>query len=330
MKRIAIGAVVALVVAGLVMGGITAIADKPANVIDQSNGFPSGPHFNLNIHGKNWETCQATWDLTDGWGSSVHVPEYGNATIQYVSNKKSSVAELTVHDPCAGFDGGNDVAIVQLPKDPLGYWVGARILGKPNHGAAGNESNIILDPAVVVAACNDTDPANWDFGNYTSCPNDSLLALGLIVGGNLYGAGPEGFVRFDPASTNPKGKPTGKSKGQDITDLFTWSGWVYDASLDVGSLNTTTSICEAVPDGLITECDVPMSYDTNPVNGVIDPAEFEAWRADQEAAGLATFYAPTWIFNIADLVMAGQDVHNDGAKLLQIRFYPLSTTEFDD
>jgi len=158
------------------------------------------------------------------------------------------------------------------------------------------------------------------------------LALGLIGGNNGYEAEPEGFVRFDSTSTNPKGKPTGKSKGQDITALFTWSGWVYNASLDVGSWNTTTSSCEAVPDGFITECDVPMSYDElangGNANGIIDPDEFLTWQADQEAAGLATFYAPMWIFNIADLVVAEQDIHNDGAKLLQIRFYPVATTEY--
>jgi len=314
MKRIVMGAVLTLVVAGLVLGGVTAMAAKPPEVIPLSNGFPSGPHFNLNIHGKNWETCQAVPD-EDGWGNSIFVPEYGNATIQYVSNKKSSVAELTVLDPCAGFNGENDVAKVQLPKDPLGYLVYARILAKPNNGTGGDVSSIILDPAVVVAACNDTgDP---DFGNYTSCP-DSLLVLGLIAGQNLYVATPVGFVRFDPTSTNPQGKGTGQSKATNITPLFTWSGWVYDESLDAND------------DGVIDYADVPMSYDTNPVNGVIDQAEFEAWRADQEAAGLATYYPPTWIFNIADLVVAEQDIHNDGAKLLQIRFYPISTTEFDE
>jgi hypothetical protein len=31
---------------------ITVSAGKPAEVVEWSNGFPSGPHFNLNIHGK--------------------------------------------------------------------------------------------------------------------------------------------------------------------------------------------------------------------------------------------------------------------------------------
>jgi hypothetical protein len=35
-----------------------------------------------------------------------------------------------------------------------------------------------------------------------------------------------------------------------------------------------------------------------------------------------------WIFDIADLVVTQQDVDNDGAKLLKLRFYPVATTEY--
>ena len=35
-----------------------------------------------------------------------------------------------------------------------------------------------------------------------------------------------------------------------------------------------------------------------------------------------------WIFNIADLVVTEQGLVNDGTKLLQIRFYPVDTTEY--
>ena len=50
--------------------------------------------------------------------------------------------------------------------------------------------------------------------------------------------------------------------------------------------------------------------------------------AAQVAADLAWFYADRWILDIADLVLAGQDVTSDGGKLLQIRFYPMWTTEY--
>lgn len=317
MKRIAMFAVSALVVAMLVLGTSTAMAAKPdgsdpnkQNVIAKSNGFPSGPHFNLNIHGKK---DSFTCDSTPG-GGSVFVDEDGPATIQYVTNRKSSVTELTVLDPCA-VDGGT--AKVQLPYEREGYYVFARILGKPNNGdscADGDcPSSIILSPSVVMQACN--DPGDPEFGDYTDC----LWALGLIVGPNLYEAGPEQYVRFDPEAT--KGK--GKSKATDITRLFTYTGWVYDASLD-------TSGPDGVPDGVVDAYDVPLDpWDANG-DGSIDESEFLAWQEAMAALDppLAQYYDSWWIFNIADLVVADQPVDNDGSKLLQVRFYPVATTEF--
>ena len=317
MKRIALVVVPILVVILVVALGISSVmAAKPQDVIEKSNGFPSGPHFNLNIHGKK---ADFTCDSSPG-GRSVFVDAYGTASIQYVSNKKASVTELKVLDPCA-VDGGT--AKVQLPYKvevdgtlipAEGYYVFARILGKPNHGKDCPDgdcpSKIILDPNVVVQACN--DPGDPDFGDYTDC----LWTLGLITDRDSYEATPEEFVRFDPVAT--KGK--GKSKARDITHLFTWSGWVYDASLDDNG------------DGVIDENDVPISYDDlangGNGNGTIDPDEFENWRDDQVDAGLATYYENEWIFNIADLVVTQQDITNDGTKLLQVRFYPVATTEY--
>lgn len=314
MKRIALLALAITMIAAMVAGISTAFAAKPQDVIARSNGFPSGEHFNLNIHGKDWTTCQAT----DDGGGSVFVPQYGEATIQYVMNKKSSVGNLTVLDPCAGFGGTSDVAKVQLPYEAQGYYVFGRILGKPNNGKSGNESSIILYPNLVVQACND-DLLDPNFGDYTSCD----LALGLIVGTNLYTAQPQGFVRFDPAATPGKGN----SRGVDITPLFTYSGWVVNASLD-------TSGPDGVPDGVIDEYDVPIEYDLvangGNENGVIDPDELENWLNDQAALDppMAWYFEDEWIFNIADLVVTEQGLVNDGTKLLQIRFYPVDTTAF--
>lgn len=82
-----------------------AIAAKPLPVIEMSNGYPSGPHFNLNIH--ETSSCQTT----EG-GNSIFISEYGDSTIQCVKNRKSSVIELIALDTCAEeFDG--DAAKVQ-------------------------------------------------------------------------------------------------------------------------------------------------------------------------------------------------------------------------
>lgn len=326
MKRIAIGTVSVLLVATLVLGVSTAMAGKPQDVIEKSNGFPSGPHFNLNIHGKKADyNCNPT-----PGGGSVFVCEYSESTIQYVSNKKSSLTELVVLDPCAVcFDDSPDdnPVKVMLPHKvevdgavipAEGYYVFGRILGKPNNGYSGAVSSIILYPNVVVQACND-DPYNPDpdFGDYTSCDE---VALGLIVGTNLYIAEPEQYVRFDPEAT--KGK--GKSKATDITRLFTYTGWAVDERLDVSGP-------EGEPDGVIDEFDVPedaINYVPNfDGNFIIDVEEWLLFQADQEPP-MAWYFDQEWIFNIADLVVTEQGLVNDGTKLLQIRFYPVATTVY--
>jgi hypothetical protein len=83
MKRIALYAGPALMVV-LFLGfvaiaqGQPAFAAKPSrpdnDVIAKSNGYPSGPHFNLNIHGKK---AGYTCDPTPG-GNSVFILEYGS------------------------------------------------------------------------------------------------------------------------------------------------------------------------------------------------------------------------------------------------------------
>ena len=41
---------------------------------------------------------------------------------------------------------------------------------------------------------------------------------------------------------------------------------------------------------------------------------------------LAVYHStPTWVFNLAELVEQDQMIDNDGAKLVQIRFYPVDT-----
>lgn len=280
-----------------------AMAAKPLPVIEMSNGYPSGAHFNLNIHGTS--SCQ-----TSEGGNSVFISEYGDSTIQYVTNRKSNVTELTALDTCAEeFDG--DPAKVQIPYESEGYFVFARIKGKPNNGQSALESSVIMSPNLVTDACNDTDPANPYFPSYTECPDDTLLTLGLIVGTNLYEATDMGFVRFQ--DQDAKGK--GKDKATDITSLFMYTGWVYDAILDVNL------------DGVIDANDVPLDYDLNG-NGMIDPEEFGNWQLDQVDAGLANSYENEWILNIADLVVTDQIISNDGAKLLKVRFYPVATTEY--
>ncbi len=273
------------------------LAAKPQAVILASNGFPSGEHFNLNIHGKDPATFSP--DLTVTGGNSVFVNLFGDSTLTVRSAKLGTLTELTALDPYAeAFD--NDPALVQLPYEAQGYYVFAKILAKPNNGSNSEPSSIILTPNTVPSVANYTeDPLN----------PEQLLLLGLVTTNGVYEMTSAGFQRFQSGATTGKGK----SAAQDITGLFLWTGWVCDASLDTNG------------DGIIDINDVPADQNAD---GIIDQADFDLWLAAQAAAGLATFYDNEWIFNIADVVEQDTTVTNDGAKLLQVRYYPVDTTEF--
>jgi hypothetical protein len=328
--------------AGVFVFGLFSIvqAAKPQSsgsgkdVIAMSNGFPSGLHFNLNVHGKDYDyNCNQTIG-----GNSVFIPLYEQSEIQYVSNKKSKITQLMVIDSCSNDflypPDDNPIKVflpqkvqpdeLQPPIDPEGYHVFARILAKPNNGRnqecdGVNCSNIILYPNSVIEACNDSGVDSDTFGEYTDCNGD--LALGLIVGNNLYIANPseEQYVRFDPTSDGGKGK----SKATDITRFFTYTGWIIDETLDITF------------DGIIDINDVPIAdYDGDTIfdrdfdrDGDEDADDVEAWLTSLEGV-YAWYYDTEWILNIADLVVTEQGLVNDGTKLLQIRFYPVSTTEY--
>jgi hypothetical protein len=209
-------------------------------------------------------------------------------------------------------------------------------------------------------ACND-DPNNPDpnFGDYTSCDE---VALGLIVGPNVYDAEPEVYRRFDPTATRGKGK----SKATDITRLFTYEGWVswgacpdtdgngeindadipddwatkYDPSPDLNGddvLDVEEWILyhpDTNCDGVIDLTDVDYFVTNGPTYGLTldmdgsGQVDAEDWFLYQETLGHSTYMTDQWIFNIADLVFTQQGFVNDGTRLLQIRFYPRATTEF--
>ncbi|HSG73992.1 MAG TPA: hypothetical protein VLA01_02215 [Nitrosopumilaceae archaeon] len=283
---------------------IMANAAKPQKVIEYSNGYPSGAHDNLNIHGKD---ASYNCDSSPG-GKSVFILENGDSTIQYVSNKKSSVYDLVANDPCASvFDG--DPVEVQIPSEEQGYYVFARVPG--NHQNTGGQSSLIMVPNPNIQTCNDTVEGNPDFGDLTSCPddplNEDLLALGLITSNGVYDLVDQEFVPVDN-SGNDKGKGQGKSKAIDITGLFLWTGDVCDDSFDTnddGSITVDDVLVDLNGDGVIDDKDLAIYLETN-----------------------CTHFDSEWVFSVADLVVVDHEITNDDVKLLKLRFYPVSTTEF--
>lgn len=308
---LALAMVIQLIIASPVMAG------KSPDVIAKSNGFPSGMHFNLNIHGhdlSNDDPC-----THEAGGKSVFIDEYGTSIIEYKSDKKSSLTELTATDPCAASDGRVSVSlpkmVVVFNEDTqldetvpvAGYYVYGRILGKPQNGKDDpqDRSNIIFSPNMV------TDAYNYE----------GMLELGLITWNATYYAGDEAFYRFE----DPDAKGKGNSKAREMTHLFMFTGWVVDESLD-----TNRPADDGIKDGIIDIWDVPLGdYDSNagtPDNRdfnndtIVNNDDVEAWLATQ--GDLATHYDEEWVFNIADVVTTEGAIENDGTKLFQVRFYP--------
>lgn len=261
---------------------------KPVEVVEWSNGFPSGEHYNLNIHGKKPSyICNST-----PGGGSVFVNEYGQSEIQLIQNKKSSVSQLYVIDPCSF--SPSDPAKVQLPSGE--YQVYARILAKPGNTKTGEERKVIFYPKLI-DACNDTGEV--DFGQFTECADSSLLGIGLVTSGGVFDRESQTLTRVSPAK--------GKNKAVEITEMFQWSGYVCDPIYDVDGDGEMTPTDAGDQDG----------------NGVVDENDLIIYLELS-----CSWYEHEWIFNIADLVVYGWDYNNYGSKLVQVRFYPTKTTEF--
>ena len=295
-KQVIIAGLAALLVAGLFSPGLPAAveAGKPVDVVEWSNGFPSGPHYNLNIHGKkadfgSSDTC--TDDLSGG--GSIFVPEYGDAEILYKTSKNNNVTELIAQDECS-FAPNGDPALILLPRQE--YQVYARILAKPNKDG---ERNVVFYPKLV-DACQEVD-LDGD-GTFESL--DCTMGLGIVDAsvGAVFDKDGETLVRLP-----------GRSKAVDITDLFTGSFYACDASVDTNG------------DGMITIADLPSGYPDLNDDGLVDTFELKVYLDSLVTAGTCRKFDSTWVFTIADMVVYGWDYKNNGSKLVQIRFYPTDT-----
>ncbi len=252
---------------------------------NDNNGFPSGPHYNLNIIGKK-PNFVCPLPETDEFGNPIYgkvvfVPEDGtDIEILMQSGKGAKAAlipELQVLDPCTqAFDG--DPALLQLPKNDFGYDVYARALAKPT-----DNPNMEIIPDLVMV--------QDESGN-------DLVYLGLVT--------TSGWQTPSMSFTRAKGK----SKAVPITGLFHWTGDVcYLSATDCAECSTEALCCtDSDLDGIYESCTLK--------------SELTCPEGSVEVTAYCRAYENTWVFNIGDFVTYLWDINNDGVKLLQVRFYP--------
>lgn len=315
----------------LIISSDLAYATKPGEDVNP-NGFPSGPHYNLNIHGKKAEftcpeqkyymeisvcpgdvcgeyavgqlvetcpddfTCSETSDPI--YGNSVFVPENGDGIQIYMQSGKvggkGKKAEALPQNELWAIDpcAGFDRDGAVIQLPPGEYDVYARALATPT-----DSPNMTVIPELFAA--------EDEYGN-------DLVYLGLLT--------ENGFQT--PTETYARNK--GKSIAIPITGLFNWSGTVcYIEMPEAYTGDITTHCCDDYDsDGIYDYCcfdeDEDLTYEQGECSG--DLAGF----ADGKCTEIQTYcneYIDKWIFNIADFVNYLWRADNNGLKLLQVRFY---------
>ena len=284
MRRVLVLSLVVMVASVFVAASV--LAEKPEPVMDNSNGFPSGEHFNLNIIGKK-DGFNPHEDQTDGTtdsnGNVVFVPENGEGAIYMESGKGKNFEDILQLRVLDNWAGDTDGARLQLPKNEAGYRVYARALGKP-----GEMTSIGLTPGLGLV--------QDENGN-------DLYYLGLVRDG--------GFET--PEQDFRRGK--GKSKAIDISPLFKWSGEIcYFFEENPGEGYSSKEICCIQTDTATGQC---LSYEFLPEGSTLcsgDLLPIEVYCKQ--------YTKVPWIFNIAAFVEYLWTTDNKGTKLLSVRFYP--------
>ena len=305
------------------------LATKPGEDVNP-NGFPSGEHYNLNIHGKKAEftcpdqeyylrvlTCNCgaheEGDLVEEcdpldtcaqtdipiYGNSIFVPEDGQGIEIYMQSGKAGgkgkKAEALPQNELWAIDPcavfDGDAAIIQLP--PGEYDVYARALAKPT-----DNPDITITPELI--------GAEDEYGN-------DLICLGLVT--------ENGFETPTETFTRKKGK----SKAIPITGLFNWTGTVCYFEEPEGWIGDLTTYCcyDYELDGIWDYC--CFDEDTNTIYEESECSGDLSGFVEGVCTEVETYcneYTDEWVFNIGDFVNYLWNADNKGVKLLQVRFYP--------
>ena len=320
----------------LAMGALPAQGAKPSDPetgLPFGNGFPSGPHFNLNLLGKsdNFYCPAPEYDDLNNqiFGNVIFFPrEQRNdaITVLMESGTKgpkgaTGTTELQVTDWCTesfpdyGQNTG-DGAALRLPANAAGYAVYGRLTGKPPREG---ETTVSFAPDLVYVS----DEAGND-----------LVLLGLVDSGGIATFSQTGATLNRTDSTT-SGK--GVNKATNLTGLFEWSGEACYVQADVTNycydsagnyICTTQELCcvdEDPADGVYESCgllsDVGIDNGTGilacPSDPTVDPYLPIAVSSECRS------YENEWVFNIGDFVGYLWDLDSTGAYVVQIRFYPL-------
>jgi hypothetical protein len=336
MKRILIFTMSGVLLVILAIGVSPAMAGKPTktdgnDTVYVGNGYPSGPHYNLNILGK-WSEgpdpfeCPETLDEYN----VIFVPRepLRQISILVESGKKGKIKGtedplvFEVTDWCTEDfedpDGGNDAAAMRLPMDPLGFLVYARITGKPGLGKGDEFTGF----TAFVGGC--LEYAEDETGN-------DMILLGLVTNTGTFVPNCEdapygGQIQLERTS-GLNGK--GVKKAIPITDIFEFTGKVcYIDPLGIDkdfccvdaddSQDGVYEHCDALDDvgvGDPAVCPATYSGEINGVSGIWDYITVYT---------TCTTYTDDWIFNIADFVGYMWDIDSTGAYNIKVRFYPCS------
>lgn len=286
-------------------------------------------------------SCSET--TTPKYGNVVNMPRFETddpITIVMESGRKGPKSQpnattLMVTDWCTQSfpDDGSyapplgDEARVLLPKDPDGYAVYARILGKPKKDGEGPsfvmvpEGFELIENEYEVDLDGDGEP--------------DLLLLGFISPDGVFN--PDGVLIDLKRSEGLKGKAA--KTATNMSPLFKWQGDVCyvegDPAEEAVFCAEGDAVCSPLdlccvdnqpadaPDGTYDGCVV--AEDTNG-DTVIDSLDC---AVDYDfVTGACKYIENDWVFNIADFVNVifnidqNKDVYN-----VQIRFYPLPLNE---
>ena len=206
-----------------------AMAGQPQDVIINSSGYPSGPHSNLNVHGKDPSTFLYKEVLSGV--KSVFIDEYGESTTQYVTYKKSNIPDLMVQETCAGCfnDPPDDTpAKVIVPYETEDLYVFSRVRDISDNGQNGSNPDYIrFHPNSLGNARNDVDQVSPDSPFSIEPPDAQLLKLESNNIRYVHDTTREEFVIYDLAPSQGKEK----TKPSDVTRLFKWLGSFFAASI---------------------------------------------------------------------------------------------------